>query len=371
VWIRTRKRQGFDETITGAVAEGMERVLNAGGSIQTAEQAVGDAVQQTLTRSTPRVVAELMRLAPKMLRARRRTVGRVRRQVRARWRKALDLFMMLVVAAEEVGVEFDEKHRPSDDEPFDPVYDALLGLHARACRTALEVYHLLSDGLPKGALARARTLHEIAVTAMVIADYGRRTEHPDLADSFLDHEAVATYKDAVNYQLNCEALGYEPFNDEEMADMKARRDTVLAQYGPAYKEQYGWAAGLDKPTAPTFQDLEMLANASHLRGHYSWASHEVHSDAKSLVLNVSMWGDTVYRETSYSNDGLADPGHMALISLQQSTVSLRFSPEDTSARSVVQADAMSVLVDKAGDAFLAAHEAVVAYNTKRQRGEAR
>jgi hypothetical protein len=306
-----------------------------------------------------------------MLRGRRRTLRRVRRQVRAQWGKALDLFMMLVVAAEELGGEFDKKHRPPDDEPFDPVYDALLGLHARACRTALEVYHLLSDGLPKGALARTRTLHEIAVTAMVIADYGRRIEHPDLADRFLDHEAVATYKEAVTYQLNCETLGYEPFSDEEMADMKALRDTVVAKYGSAYKEQYGWAAGLDKPTAPTFRDLEKLAKVSHLRGHYSWASHEVHSDAKGLVLNLSTWGDTVYRETSYSNDGLADPGHMALISLQQSTVSLLFSPEDTSARSVVEADTMSVLVDKAGDAFLAAHHAVAAYNTKRQRGETR
>lgn len=192
------------------------------------------------------------------------------------------------------------------------VYDALLGLHARACRTALEVYHLLTDGLPKGALARARTLHEIAVTAMVIADYGRRSEHRDLADRFLDHEAVATYKDALNYQLNCETLGYEPFSDEEMAEMKAGRDAVVAKYGSAYKEQYGWAAGLDKPTAPTFGDLEKLAKLSHLRSHYSWASHEVHSDAKGSFLNESIWGETIYRETSYSDDGLADPGHMAL-----------------------------------------------------------
>jgi hypothetical protein len=357
--------------IMETTAEGMQRILDAGGSIETAGQAAGAAILQALTASTPLVAAELIRSAPKMLRHRRRTFRHVQRQVRAHWGKALDLFMMLVVGAQEVGGRFDRMHRPPDDEPFDPMYDVLLGLQARACRTALEVYHLLSDGLPKGALARARTLHEIAVTAVIIADYGRRPEHVVLAERFLDHEAVATYKEALNYQLNCETLGDEPFSDEEMADMKARRDTVVAKYGPAYKEQYGWAAGLDTQGAPTFRDLETLANLSHLRGHYAWASHEVHSDAKGSFLNESTWGETLYRETSYSNDELAEPGQMALISLQQTTVSLLFSPEDTSPRSVVDAGAMSVLVDRAGDAFAAADDVVLTYNAKLQRGQAR
>ena len=92
---------------------------------------------------------------------------------------------------------------------------------------------------------------------------------------------------------------------------------------------------------------------------------------EGLLLNESTWGETVYRETSYSNDGLADPGHMALISILQTTVSLLFSPEDTSLRSIVEAQAMSVLVERAGDAFLAAHQAVEAHNTKLQRQQAR
>jgi hypothetical protein len=201
-------------------------------------------------------------------------------------------------------------------------------------------------------------LHEIAVTAVVIENYGRRAEHLDLAERFLDHEVVTTYKDAVNYQLNCETLGDEPFSEEEMADMKARRDTAIAKYGPAYNEQYGWAAGLDEQGAPSFRDLEKLANLSHLREYYVWSSHEVHSDAKGFFLNEGTWGETLYRETSYSNDELADPGQMALISLHQTTVSLLFSPEDTSPRSVVDAGAMSLLVDRAGEAFVAAHDAV-------------
>ena len=120
--------------IMDTAAEGMQRILDAGGSPETAEQAVSDAIKQALERSTPRVVAEIIRTAPMMLREGRLTQRRVRRQVRAHWGEALDLFMMLVVGAQEMGARFDKKHRLPDDEWFDPVYDALLGLQARACR---------------------------------------------------------------------------------------------------------------------------------------------------------------------------------------------------------------------------------------------
>jgi hypothetical protein len=349
----------------------MQRILDAGGSRELALQAASDAIQQALTKAAPSLATDLVRRSPKMLRARRRNSRRVGRRIRAHWGKALDLFMMLSVASEESGGEFDEQHRPPDGVPFDPVYDALLGLHARACRTALEVYHLLSGGLPMGALARSRTLHEIAVTAMVIADHGRRPGHTNLADRFLDHAVVATYKDAIVYQEHCATLGTEPFSDDEMAAMKAKRDAAVTRYGPAFREQYGWAAGLDGSHAPNFRDVERLAEVSHLRGHYSWASHEVHSDSKGWALNTREWGDTLYRETSYSNSGLAEPGHMALISLHQSNVSLLFSPEETSPRSILACESMALLLDRAGDAFVAGHEAAERHNTLVQQRQAR
>jgi hypothetical protein len=222
-----------------------------------------------------------------------------------------------------------------------------------------------------GALARSRTLHEIAVTAMVIADYGRRPEHADLAGRFLDHQVVASYKDALVYQENCETLGYEPFSETEMASMEAERDQAVMRYGRLFKERYGWATGLEGSHAPSFRDLERLAGVSHLRGHYSWASHEVHSGAKGLALDIHEWGDTLYRETSYSNEGLADPGHMALISLHQSTVSLLLSTPEVSPRSILACESLALLLDKAGEAFLAADEAVERYNSQLQRRQAR
>ena len=86
------------------------------------------------------------------------------------WGEALDLFMMVVESAEELGIRFDREHPPLDESGSIP-YTTPLGLHVRACQSAVEVYHLLRDGLPKDALARSRTLHGLAGTAIVLADY--------------------------------------------------------------------------------------------------------------------------------------------------------------------------------------------------------
>lgn len=354
-----------------AMRDGMQRLVDAGASAETAGQVAATALRDSFAELAPGVVDDLVRSSPRMLRTRRRDRRRMRRRIRSQWGAALDVYTMVLAAAEESGHVFDRQHRPPDGDWFDPLLDALLGLHARACRAALEVHHLLSDGLPKAALARSRTLHEIAVCAMVLADFGRLPEHSDLAERFIDHAAVSTYKDAVTYQENCEVLGYERFSDDEMAEMKAERDDAIARYGAAFKEPYGWAAGLERPTAPSFRDLERLAEVSHLRSHYVWATHEVHSDAKGWAQNVSEWGETLYRETGYSNEGLADPGQMALISLQQCTVSLLFSPDDVSPMSLFAGLVMSHLVDKACEEFAKAEHVVERANQRLQRRQAR
>ena len=64
------------------------------------------------------------------------------------------------------------------------LHDALADLHARACRTALDVFHLLESGLAAGAMARCRTLHELAVISMVLREYSSHEGH-GLAERFL------------------------------------------------------------------------------------------------------------------------------------------------------------------------------------------
>jgi hypothetical protein len=39
------------------------------------------------------------------------------------------------------------------------------------------------------------------------------------------------YKDVLVYQENCKTLGYEPFNDADMAEMKRGHDDLIQRYG--------------------------------------------------------------------------------------------------------------------------------------------
>jgi len=52
-------------------------------------------------------------------------------------------------------------------------FEALVRLQAGAARVAGEIYALLLSGYASGAHARWRTLHEIAVTALFIAQRGQ------------------------------------------------------------------------------------------------------------------------------------------------------------------------------------------------------
>jgi hypothetical protein len=96
-----------------------------------------------------------------------------------------------------------------------------------------------------------------------------------------------------------------------------------------------------------------------MRSHYRWASHEGHSDAKGSALNVYERGGVAYRSSGMTNTGLAEPGHLALISLHQCTVYLLTRGTDSiSPRDLLALMAMEALVDRSGEAFGAAQTSI-------------
>ena len=85
-----------------------------------------------------------------------------------RWREPLGgLGMMLTIArefGEAAGLRLQKAHEEEDRH----LVAVLVRLHARACQVADEVLTLIAAGFAEGAIARWRTLHEIAITAMHI-----------------------------------------------------------------------------------------------------------------------------------------------------------------------------------------------------------
>jgi hypothetical protein len=130
-------------------------------------------------------------------------------QLVGQWGAALGLYSTATLAAAELGALATSLWRRAP-EHHDTYQVALAWLHARACQTSFEVRALLTAGYPGGAYARTRTLHELAVSAAVIAGYGRRPQHADLAERYLHHMDIEQYQQAERYQRSSRELGHQP-----------------------------------------------------------------------------------------------------------------------------------------------------------------
>ena len=162
------------------------------------------------------------------------------------WRRPIDLLDLFVYLSLEAGTDFNSEYRQDAIASGDAVLEVLTRLHGRACQVAKEILVLLRSGFADGADARWRTLHELAIVALLIGEHGQ-----ELAERYRLHEAVQQYKLARQYQDHCQSLNREPIPQEEFAELKERRDELIDQFGPAFKNDYGWAASVTETNNPT------------------------------------------------------------------------------------------------------------------------
>ena len=348
----------ISEAVLGAVEESLAQVEGEEVRAKFIEGLSG-RMPGVFDEAAERLVVDLFESAPAMLADYEMLEDASNAAVAERWRAAFGTYRMLWVCCYENGEAFSLRHFNVDGYEPPPMLHAQIGLQARACRVALEVFALLRGGLGAGALARARTLHEIAVTSGILAKYGAPDgDHPDLAERYLLHANVVTWLDAKEYQEVAPKLGFGPFTEGEMAEMRADRDNVVGTYGEPFGRTNGWAACLmENGKAPIgFKALELLAGADHMRSYYSLASHEVHADAKSWLTNHETIGDVTFRSTGPSPRGMADAGQIALISLNQVTVNTMNASPDIDERpgDILAILVLNRLVQRACDEFAAA-----------------
>lgn len=137
--------------------------------------------------------------------------------------------------------------------------DVLSRSHARACQITEEILCLLQGGFADGAMARWRTLHEVAVVASFIAAHGE-----ELAERYVLHEVVEAKRAAAEYQKCQQRLaGYDPIEERELKALQASYDDAIARFGKEFKGQYGWAAHQLKIAKPNFDDIERAVGIGH------------------------------------------------------------------------------------------------------------
>lgn len=335
-------RDEFDDNIL----EMWEEALRNGLPPEQLMERLGEASKE----SARPVTDDLVRRAPQSRQDLDAVLDSARHAVANRWSHALDLFAALALGVDEVYGDYHRRRAQDDGADEDHTFWVLAGLTARAVRTANEVYVLLQAGLPSGAIARARTMHEIAVIAGAIGG----SRDANVAERYIDHALVESYRRMKLYQRHAADLGYPPFGDAEIKDAKRVHDEVRAKHGRGFSGPYGWAVPLfeDKPN-PGIGDLEELLDMTRMRPWRKWADHEIHPTSHGSMLNLLDDHEGRHRITGPVETGLADPAQVALIALVQTlTVAVvHGDTEHTRPTDLTVLAAATQLLDHALEAF--------------------
>jgi hypothetical protein len=100
-----------------------------------------------------------------------------------------------------------------------------------------------------------------------------------------------------------------------MKKLKKEHDRLLNRYGRAYREDYGWAAGLIQPPL-NFARLEAKADMNYLRYLYVTGSHLIHATAHGISLTIPGLGaGEPLTLTGPSETNLAQPAEASLNAL--------------------------------------------------------
>ncbi|HEV8000719.1 MAG TPA: DUF5677 domain-containing protein, partial [Planctomycetaceae bacterium] len=311
-------------------------------------------VEHALEKMAPNIVESLYAALPQQLKEQRAVQEGFEERLYQRWKGGLDRLEMLIIMAHESGetylADLQREFVGQSQSDESVLLDVLVSLHCRACRTAREILSLLRAGYADGANARWRSLHELAVTALFLAQH-----RGDAPERYRAHAAVQRWRAATPYQEHCHTLGYEPFSPEEMAEMKEAADNATAKYGVELKKNYGWAAEAICKPQPNFAEIEASLDLSAWRPFFGLASQGVHADARALFFSLGLPEDAETRLLAGASDaGLADPGHCTAISLTLTSVALLTAKPNLDA--LIACKCMLSVCEDVGTEFLRSHQ---------------
>lgn len=289
---------------------GVESEAEAEAVIDAVLVAMKEAIPESARESATKVADAMDKRAKRFVGRAKRSDAGFRSRLEATWREPFSRLRVLVQAFQEFGEAYHEGTGHPDAEPPKCLTSALTQLHVRACRTAREVMHLLEGGFADGALARWRTLHEVAVVAAFLQQHGE-----DAAELYLLHDQVRACRIAEMFAANSGKLGWEPVPHPDLTHLRSLRDELCVRFGKPFSTEYGWAAVTLRVGNPGFRQIEEVVDLAIWRPFYRWASDGVHAGPGGLrPLGVHRDAGLTLL-AGPSNIGLADPGQNTCLSL--------------------------------------------------------
>lgn len=160
-----------------------------------------------------------------------------------RWKEPLDFFETTLVFGRETAAQFNQFVKPYAIKQDDMVFDVLARLHIRACQTGSAILSLLKSGHADVALASARTLHELHVTAKFI-----NMHENDTAKRYRMYEVVESLKAAREYEEHHLQLNLEPLEHDAIAKL----EELVEQYRTNFSEFFAKRVGKCPPKLAGF-----------------------------------------------------------------------------------------------------------------------
>ena len=313
------------------------------------ESKISEEIITASSEMAPEIVRCLRTNIQKILKKKQDETKAFENNLNELWKDPLDLLELFLLFSFEIGSTFNEEMRPIAVKENDYVFDALTRLHARACLIGHEIINLLYGGFASGAHARWRSLHETTVIAFFIKKFG-----DGVAEKYLLHDGIESYKAMLEYQKYSNKLGYAPISIDEIQKGQKSQNYLVEKFGKNFKSQYGWASEILNKNQPNFFDLEKEVNLDHFRPFYRMASHAVHAGPKGITFNLGYTNENNnILIAGPSIGGLTDPGHSTAISIAQINTALINSKPSLEGIIIIQV--MAQFVNEIGNAFLEIH----------------
>lgn len=233
------------------------------------------------------------------------------------YKEGFDLLRIMLTSVRELGNEFFKRQQQFEQKNNSILNDTILRLHVRACQVASEIITLLENGYPDGAMARWRTLYEINVVSTIISAGGE-----NLAQRYVDHQIVDSYKAMKLYGECSPQLGFKPLSRKEETKIQRLYDDIIQKWGKPFSGSNGWASDFLQNKDPKWKDLEASANQLGMRSYYKLASWGVHAGSKGLFFKLGSIDNEDNLLAGATNYGFTEPAQNTALSLYQITALL-------------------------------------------------
>lgn len=221
----------------------------------------------------------------------------------SRWEKGFDKLEMLREISIEAGMEFKKEFSKYSEYENDALLGVLMRQHANACRITGEIIHLLKGGYSDGAIARWRTLFEIAVTSLVLNRHGK-----ECAVDYIKYGKLKSIEGMEEYQKTAKEMKVEPYSKEEMDLAIVLKEELKREIDYSWAKKYTNFGKMEK-----LREYVGLEKWSH---YYMLASKIIHADFHEMNTLMAM---SEAKEKGQSNSGMTEPAHITAITLNQIT----------------------------------------------------